>query len=726
MKLVCPSCGTRYEKGKFCPECGSKLSEVSVKKVLFCPSCQTEVPSGKFCPECGTKLEEREIEIGAESNVAAPAVKPSTQIIEPSVDPEVEAILAKYRDQYGFLRSINKEEYAIALEEIQKCVDKGNVDAMCFLAEIYQQGHGVPKDFERSYSLFREAEGKGSIYASAFLGLYYAYGIIVEADEKEALQRLTVGYEKTGSPEIAGSLADYFIRKENYQMGLRYAQEAADKFDKTGLVLLGAIYQNGWCGEQNDEKAFECYMQAAAQGEETALNQIGWMYQNGCGTDADPEQAFFWYNEAAQKGSDVGMTNLAYCYKEGYGVEQDAEVAAEWFKKAAEDGYAESMLELGEYYQSILFDLEKSKYWLLKAVDCGNAEAMNKLGVMCADDIEPDYEEAIKWYEKAIEQDFPMAYRNLAILYRDGNGVKKDLKRAEELLLKAAELGVEDAESIIEQMNVSEENDLVDEANKLLEEGKQKEAVAIYKKLAIKGNMRAQFNYGLCFLNAWGVKQNLKEGVSWLEKSEAQGFAWSCLKLAEVYLGFEYNEKSLPIDIDKAKDYLAMAQSLGANEEEVSSLQNLLIASAEISDVVVTKDVSINNSLGIKVNFKLVVNGMVSRKLNISAYCVSFDDYKCVKKPGKPNLLDPIECKFVEEISPKYSSTTWNSFEFGIDYRRILSFEASLNETLVIIAWDVTDKKPKVLTRVDIPYHISCKTHVFRSDEWNFYLVKNK
>lgn len=726
MKLVCPSCGARYEKGKFCPECGSPLSEVSTKKVLFCPSCQTEVPSGKFCPECGTKLEEREIEIGAESIAATPAVDPSTQIIEHSVDPEVEAILAKYRDEFGDMRELNKEEYAIAAEEFEKCASKGSLDGMCYLAFLYMDGKGVPEDHARAYDLLCEAERKGSKYAVAILGLFYMHGIIVEPDALEALRRFEDGYKNTQIPGLAGIIAYYYIGHEDYTKALQYAQESADKGNKAGFKALGDLYLHGLGVEQNDQLAFENYMQAAAQGEETALNQIGWMYQNGCGTDADPEQAFFWYNEAAQKGSDVGMANLAFCYQNGYGVGQDAEVAAEWFKKSAEAGYVDSMLELGEYYQSTLFDTEKSKYWLLKAVECGNAEAMNRLGVMCADDIEPNYEEAIKWYKKAIELNQPNAYRNLALCYRDGTGVKKDLKKAEELLAKAAELGIADADEIKENMFASEDNNLVDEANKLLEEGNQKEAVAIYKKLAIKGNMRAQGNYGRCFLNAWGVKQNLKEGVSWLEKSAEQGSAWSCLRLAEVYLGFDYNEKSLPIDVDKAKDYLSKAQSLGANEEEVSSLQNLLIASAEISDVVVTKDVSINNSLGIKVNFKLVVNGMVSRKLNISAYCVSFDDYKCVKKPGKPNLLDPIECKFVEEISPEYSSTVWNSFEFGIDYRRILPFEASHNETLVIIAWDVTDKKPKALTRVDIPYHISCKTHVFRSDEWSFYLIKNK
>lgn len=50
-EMICPHCGKKTHKGKFCSECGGRLQ-------MNCPNCGNEVPQGaKFCLECGTKLE---------------------------------------------------------------------------------------------------------------------------------------------------------------------------------------------------------------------------------------------------------------------------------------------------------------------------------------------------------------------------------------------------------------------------------------------------------------------------------------------------------------------------------------------------------------------------------------------------------------------------------------------------------------------------------------------
>ena len=245
MKLVCRQCGTHYEKGKFCLECGSPLEEIQVQKVLYCANCQMVVESGKFCPECGTKLEEREVEVPTSTNSIShsePIVETETVSKNTSiVDEEIETILSKYRDEYGDMRTLNTEEYAVAAEELQKCVDKGNVEAMCFLALLYMHGHGVPKDETVAYNLMRTAEDHGSEYAKAMMGIFYINGIIVQQDADEALERLKRGYKELQHPELAGILAYFYYNLANYKAALKYATEAAEKNDKTGFSKKRSI-----------------------------------------------------------------------------------------------------------------------------------------------------------------------------------------------------------------------------------------------------------------------------------------------------------------------------------------------------------------------------------------------------------------------------------------------------------------------------------------------------
>ena len=215
MKLVCGQCGARYEQGKFCLECGSPLKEVQIKKVLYCNTCQKEVASGKFCPECGTKLEEHEIvednEIVVESQKNIVAASKSTDAdIVGNDNTSIENILSKYRDEWGDMRTLNKEEYAVAAEELQQCVDKGSVEAMCFLAVLYMDGHGVEKNEEVAYDLLKKTEDMGSLYAKAMLAIFYHLGIVVEEDQEEAINRLQEGY-KLNIPGIIGVLADVYF-----------------------------------------------------------------------------------------------------------------------------------------------------------------------------------------------------------------------------------------------------------------------------------------------------------------------------------------------------------------------------------------------------------------------------------------------------------------------------------------------------------------------------------
>lgn len=443
MKLICLDCGTQYDSGKFCPECGTKLQEIVPE--LVCPSCGTKAKSGKFCAGCGTKLVEQ-----------VDAV-PSSITIENKDKRkfnEKDHRFAKYYDRNGFPRDIPQEERDLAIEEFKTYADQGSSEAKMLLGKIL-----IQEDPNTAIELIKEAEEAGDKLAYYLMGRLYMCSTddsLVIQNDSEAEKRLIEMYQEYQNGDVAQILAElyaYSNEKCDYKKAFEFATIAAEDDKTLGYNVLGLLYLNGWGVDQNIQLALENYKMAAADGDEISMNQIGFIYMNGDGIEENPEQAFYWFNEAAQKKYDVGMYNLGYCYKNGYGVEQDAEVGAEWLKKAAEAGCIDSMIELGEYYQDTLFDIKKSKAWFLKAAENGSADAMNKLGILYTD-IDPDYQEAVKWFLKAIEQDNPWAYRNYAWCLWNGNGVKANKKKAMKMMQKAISLGLSDAEQELMQMQV--------------------------------------------------------------------------------------------------------------------------------------------------------------------------------------------------------------------------------------------------------------------------------
>ena len=342
------------------------------------------------------------------------------------------------------------------------------------------------------------------------------------------------------------------------------------------------------------------------------------------------------------------------------------------------------------------------------------------VGVICEN--KGDFADAVTYYTQAAEKGVPYAYLNLGKCYLEGKGFTQDLAKAEELINKAEELGVE-ASEIKEELLDRQEGEQNTYANALLSEGKNDEALAIYKKLAENGNVIGQSNYGNCLLNGWGTQQNMSEGIMWLEKAANQNNAWSCLRLAEVYLGLDYNGNSITSDQKKVKEYLDKALKNGADKEEVNHIESMSIPSVEISNLVVNKDIVLNGELGVQVVFKMVATAVKGHNLSISAYCFNrWDNIEELSKPAQSKYI-PGCCKHFEIVEPAYLQTGWNQYQIFIPYSQLLSINASFEATLIIMVWDITNKKPELLASEELPYKISCITHIFRSNEWDFMLL---
>jgi TPR repeat protein len=126
--------------------------------------------------------------------------------------------------------------------------------------------------------------------------------------------------------------------------------------------------------------------------------------------------AIIWYEKAAELDDAEAMNQLGWIYFGAYDVRgrhfRDYSKAAIWFQKAANLNYIPAVTQLGVMHNSdgsfgLPEDHVKAARLFLKAAQAGNAQAMNNLAVMYAQGkgVRRDFVQAIYWWKKAVDTD---------------------------------------------------------------------------------------------------------------------------------------------------------------------------------------------------------------------------------------------------------------------------------------------------------------------------------
>lgn len=125
-----------------------------------------------------------------------------------------------------------------------------------------------------------------------------------------------------------------------------------------------------------------------------------------------------------------------------------------------------------------------------------------------------DYPTAIANYEEAVAAGDPDAQYHLAVMYAEGQGVKKDLKRAAELLKLSADQGQTDARLMLGLFYVYGDGVPADP-----EKGARLVALA-----AEEGSDVAMYYLGHLYAAGLGVPKDAAKGLQWLTKAREEGF----------------------------------------------------------------------------------------------------------------------------------------------------------------------------------------------------------
>jgi TPR repeat protein len=119
-------------------------------------------------------------------------------------------------------------------------------------------------------------------------------------------------------------------------------------------------------------------------------------------------------------------------------------------------------------------------------------------------------DEMVKMWTYAASEGDMQAQYNLGIVYSQGQGVKKDMKKAMDFYMKAADGG-----SVHAMVNAGHHYENTNQPAK---------GVALYKKAANLGYAMAQYNLGNNYLYGQGVKQSYADAAHWFEKAALQGY----------------------------------------------------------------------------------------------------------------------------------------------------------------------------------------------------------
>lgn len=253
---------------------------------------------------------------------------------------------------------------------------------------------------------------------------------------------------KSETDTISFGKAIYWLQKAAEQRFLKAQYNLAILYDK-GIYDKGTLVRDG-------KKAVYWYQQAANAGVDRAQDALGMKYHKGEGVPLDHEKAFSLFKKAAEQGYPPAQFNLGSAYFEGLGVKKNVQKGILFWMKSARNGDLSAQFNLGTAHEEgkhVKQDINKAIFWFKKGAEQGDAKLQYSLGRLYMMHM-PRNSNAEYWTKKAARQGISWAYCNLALIYAEGMGVRKDLVSARQWAKKGDALGVSQCSRILNSYNL--------------------------------------------------------------------------------------------------------------------------------------------------------------------------------------------------------------------------------------------------------------------------------
>lgn len=260
--------------------------------------------------------------------------------------------------------------------------------------------------------------------------------------------------------------------------------------------------------------------------------------------------------EKAQTGDPESETTLALAYHDAVLLKRDDAESLRLLRKAADRGFMAAEESLGIFAETGIGIAkpapEEAIAWYEKAVQQGSLDAATNIALMYSGGIgvPKDPAKAITWFRQAAEGGDATAQYNLALMYARGNGIPQDYKEFIHWAAAAGDQNVAPALFDLASFYMRPPDGTAADVDR---------ASHFYEKAATLGNVRAQAILGNIFAAGILGKPDYEQAVNWYRKAADQGEP-----NAQFGLGVRYAlGQGVALDMQEAQRLLTSASDQG-------------------------------------------------------------------------------------------------------------------------------------------------------------------
>jgi len=260
------------------------------------------------------------------------------------------------------------------------------------------------KNYQKVIHLFEPLCKKGDKVACYNAGVAYEY--INKSHKAISLYKKSCGM---GFSEACFYLGELYKSRKKFNDSLMFYEKACDYNKFEGCYAAASLI----IGNEKEKDNGSDVKKALNLLEKACNNEIydaclleGVIYMNGEGVKKNPIKAFNLFEQICKLNYLPGCSLLGTMYENGMGVLPDMLLAEKYYKMSCKGGFIPACVDLGSMY------LRKG-----------------------------EISKGIELYKMACDNNIALGCRNLAVTYRSGDGVPRDINKAIKLYKKACDLG---------------------------------------------------------------------------------------------------------------------------------------------------------------------------------------------------------------------------------------------------------------------------------------------